>query len=511
MKRKNKIRNNSSLFLFIIAILLLIITKWFNQIFSNVSIDEIIFQLKVPMQGTNIDFMDNALTYIKDFIPLLIILSICVYIYQSDLFKHSYQYLINLKIKNKEKQIKINIKDDTKIMLIINIILFIVSITNALLSLDIDKYIYNTLNASTIFEEYYIDPRTINLEFPKEKRNLIYIYLESMESNYYNLNNHEIEQNNLIPNLEKIANENIHFSNNDYLGGAHQINGTQWTIASLVSQTSGVPLKLAINGNMLSEYSEFLPGLYSLGNILNKNGYKQYFMIGSDSVFGGRKNYFSQHGNYEIYDYYSAIEEEKIPSDYFVWWGYEDNKLIEYAKEKLLEISKNDEPFNFTLLTADTHFLEGYTDESCERISENNYANAVYCSDKLIGDFINWIKQQDFYENTTIIISGDHLVMSDLITSSYEKENRHIYNAIINSSISTENTKNKDFTTLDMFPTTLASIGVKIPGERLGLGTNLFSSKPTLIEEFGIEEFKNEIEKKSNYYDKNITYNKKKA
>ena len=111
-----------------------------------------------------------------------------------------------------------------------------------------------------------------------------------MESNYYNLNNHEIEQNNLIPNLEKIANENIHFSNNDYLGGAHQINGTQWTIASLVSQTSGVPLKLAINGNMLSEYSEFLPGLYSLGNILNKNGYKQYFMIGSDSVFGGRKN-----------------------------------------------------------------------------------------------------------------------------------------------------------------------------------------------------------------------------
>ena len=144
-------------------------------------------------------------------------------------------------------------------------------------------------------------------------------------------------------------------------------------------------------------------------------------------------------------------------------------------------------------------------------ISENKYANAVYCADKLIGDFINWIKQQDFYENTTIIISGDHLVMSDLITSSYEKENRHVYNAIINSSISIENTKNKNFTTMDMFPTTLASIGVTIPGDRLGLGTNLFSDKQTLIEELGNETFNEEIDKKSTYYNQNFLYNKKKA
>ena len=286
MKRKNKLRNNLSLFLLILAILLLIITRWFREIFANVSIDEIIFQFKVPMQGTSTDFVDDIFNYVKEFIPLLILIFSCAYIYQTDLFKHNYQYLINLKLKKKEKQIKINIKDD---------------------------YIMNTFKSSKIFEEHYIDPKTIELKFPEEKRNLIYIYLESMESNYYNLDNYKIEVNNLIPNLEKVANENIHFSNNDYLGGAHQINGTQWTIASLVAQTSGVPLKLAINGNLLSEYSEFLPGLYSLGDILNDNGYKQYFMIGSDSVFGGRKKYFEQHGNYEIYDYYSAIEEGKIP------------------------------------------------------------------------------------------------------------------------------------------------------------------------------------------------------
>ena len=35
---------------------------------------------------------------------------------------------------------------------------------------------------------------------------------------------------------------------------------------------------------------------------------------------------------------------------------------------------------------------------------------------------------------------------------------------------------------MDMFPTTLASLGAVIDGDRLGLGTNLFSDKPTLAE-----------------------------
>ena len=38
-----------------------------------------------------------------------------------------------------------------------------------------------------------------------------------------------------------------------------------------------------------------------------------------------------------------------------------------------------------------------------------------------------------------------------------------------------------------MFPTILASMGVEIEGDRLGLGTNLFSGKPTLIERDGFE------------------------
>ncbi len=43
----------------------------------------------------------------------------------------------------------------------------------------------------------------------------------------------------------------------------------------------------------------------------------------------------------------------------------------------------------------------------------------------------------------------------------------------------------RTYTTFDNFPTTLAAMGVTIEGNRLGLGTNLFSSEQTLSERYG--------------------------
>ena len=64
--------------------------------------------------------------------------------------------------------------------------------------------------------------------------------------------------------------------------------------------------------------------------------------------------------------------------------------------------------------------------------------------------------------------------------------------------------KNRVFTTMDMFPTTLAALGVSIEGDRLGLGTNLFSSKKTIPEEIGLDNFNKELKKSSDYYYKYI-------
>ena len=65
-----------------------------------------------------------------------------------------------------------------------------------------------------------------------------------------------------------------------------------------------------------------------------------------------------------------------------------------------------------------------------------------------------------------------------------------------------------------MFPTTLAAMGFEIEGERLGLGTNLFSRVPTLCEKMGKGEegyylFDAEVQKYSDYYKENFVKKEK--
>jgi phosphoglycerol transferase len=61
---------------------------------------------------------------------------------------------------------------------------------------------------------------------------------------------------------------------------------------------------------------------------------------------------------------------------------------------------------------------------------------------------------------------------------------------------------------MDFFPTILASIGVSIEGDRLGLGTNLFSERKTLLEEYGYNYLYQELRKKSNFYNQELLYPK---
>lgn len=98
------------------------------------------------------------------------------------------------------------------------------------------------------------------------------------------------------------------------------------------------------------------------------------------------------------------------------------------------------------------------------------------------------------------MLIGDHETMQMNFIPESQSDKRRVYNVFINSAVSTEHSKNREVTAMDMFPTTLAALGVKIPGERLGIGTNLFSDVPTLAEEMGWDKFKGEVEKKSIFY-----------
>ena len=461
----------------IISCTLFFASFWALDTYGNFSGDELFFHLLVPLGGINLQSLANLLTHV--FIPGVILGAII-------------SFLITKYIKEKR--------------LVINIILFLIITIFALNNVHLFTYIGNQISSSTYIEETYLETKNVKITFPEEKQNLIYIFLESMENTYSSKKHGGNQKNNLIPNLTTIAENNISFSNTDKLGGALTINGTAWTAAAMVGQTSGLPLKINTSSNGIIDLNTFLPHTTTLGDILEKNGYTNYLLLGSDSTYGCRKNYFEQHGNYKIYDLNTAIKSKEMTEDEIVWWGFDDNDLYKKARKQLTEIAKKDEPFNYTILTVDTHFEDGYLDESCKKKFKDQYSNVIYCADSQVNKFIKWIEKQDFYENTTIVLVGDHLSMD----TDYFNENgnyiRTTYNAIINSKTEPLNTKNRQFTSLDMFPTTLAALGAKIEGDRLALGTNLYSNKKTIIEEKGYSYVFNELNIRSSFYNKMLSY-----
>ena len=465
---------------------------WLYETFGHLSMDEIIFHLKVPMEGTNTDiiviFMKQCLW--KVIIPTVIIAFALIYPMVKDI-------KIIHEIHTSER------RRTTILSLVISILILITSIDKIVKTTDIKEYIESQTHDSSFIASEYVKPEKTNIELPEEKRNLIYIFLESMETTYYSMQDGGLSQYDLIPEISKLAKEETNFSDTDKLGGAYTLYGTTWTVGAMTAQTAGVPLKLSIEDNAMGEYSTFLGGAYSLGQVLQKNGYHNYLLLGSDATFGGRRNLFEQHGNYEIWDFESARNESKV--DEKIWWGYTDDQLFEYAKEKVAYLAEQDEPFNFTMLTADTHFPDGYRCKDCPNKWDEQYKDVISCSSKKVGDFIKWLQKQDYYDNTTIVIAGDHLTMqSNFFELEYGQDyQKKVVNLIINPAVEAENT-NRIYSTMDLYPTTLAALGANIEGNKLGLGTNLFSNEETLIEKYGVEYVNNELMKISRFYNNNI-------
>lgn len=498
---------------------------WGVENYGNIGLDEIIFTLNMPLAGTS-DSLVNS--YLLNGLLPAVLLFIAETLVTCVPLKKIYSLVLdyNNSRKNKTAQFRLQLfpfRPHWLIYTAILVVWFVLLLFKANTAFGLFSYVKNLFDRTQIYDVEYVDPTTVELEFPEEKRNLIYIYMESAETSNQDIANGGLFDTNYIPEMTQLAKDNISFSQSELIEGAAVAPACGWTIAGLVAQTSGLPLKLytydGTSGgadNSMGKYASFMPGATTLGDILKEQGYTNYFMCGSNVTFGGRASYFSQHGDYTLWDYYSAIDEGKISSDYHEWWGYEDQKLYTYAQEKLLELAASDEPFNFTMLTADTHHVGGYVCSLCEDEYDEQYGNVWACASRQVSAFVEWIQQQDFYENTTIVISGDHCSMDPYFYSTsyddvtygkhYGYTTRKVYNCIINSAIEPVNEQNRLFTTLDMFPTTLAAMGVQIEGNRLGIGTNLFSDTETLSEQYGYDELFAELNKTSTFYNNKILY-----
>jgi len=461
------------------------VALWGLTTWGDLDLDEIIFQLQAPLQGTGNGMILDCI--LKGVLPAVLL---------------SLAYII-LMWRVKYSRIRTAIAICAAVLSFAGIALLGGHIWNRL---HVAEWLEGRKDQSTFIQENYVDPATVSLTFPGGKKNLIYIYLESMETTYAGAEDGGAFPDDLIPELTMIARQNEDFSGiDDTLNGGLVYAGTTFTTGAMFAQSAGLPLKIAIGGNNIDPQDSFFPGIAAIGDLLEDAGYRQILMIGSDATFGGRRLLYQDHGNFEIMDYPYAKEQDWIPKDYKVFWGYEDEKLFSFAKKQVQELAQGDDPFNFTMLTVDTHFEDGYVCRLCDdRFGDNQYANVIACSSRQVYDFVEWVTQQDFYENTAIVLAGDHTTMDKNFLAELDRNyQRKTYTAFLNAAAEPEApSKRREYSTLDMFPTTLAAIGASIEGERLGLGTNLFSARPTLTEEYGADSVRQELARRSAFLER---------
>lgn len=386
---------------------------------------------------------------------------------------------------------------------VVSLAVFVGGVIHTEQSLGLLTYLRTGATSTDIYELHYVDPKEIKLTPPEEKKNLILVYLESMETTYASVEEGGFQPVNYIPNMTRLAKENISFSDSELLGGFRMTGKTTWTMAALFATSSGLPFSFPVEGNSMGQEKYFAPGATTLGDILLGDGYINEFLCGSDVNFGGRKQFYEQHGDYTLYDLFTARKEGVIPEDYYHFWGFEDYILYDIAKEELTRLAQGDQPFNFTMLTVDPHHTGGYVCEQCGTDFKDATANVIACADRQLQQFIDWCKEQPFYENTVIVLMGDHPRMDTCLVEGVQRVERTMYNCFLNTD--TENASavtNRIFSSMDMFPTILAAMGYEIEGNRLGLGTNLFSGEQTLSELLGYESYNQELFKNSRYFEK---------
>lgn len=496
--------------------MLLLLTSaylWARSSYDNISLDEIVFYLNMPLQGTARSFTEDLLlrAVLPALIAFLALEILCVFIRSKAPVRYRFKGVPLLYAGHFPARMSL--------VLVFGVLFFWLSVLYPCgdFFLKIESFVKSQINSSPLIEQEYADAGSLALQFPQEKRNLITLYIESCESTSQDVANGGVFEKNYIPELTQLARDNVSFSQSTLIQGAAVPPASGWTMGGLVAQSAGVPLKFFKYtpdvDNMGEQFVDFLPGAVTLGDVLKDAGYRNVFMAGSDFTFGGRRLYYTQHGDYEVRDYLAAVEAGVIPADSYIGWGMQDVNLYQYAKDTLAELAAGEEPFHLAILTVDTH-NPCFECELCPQEEPDHFGKVIACSSLQAAEFVRWCQQQDFYENTSIVITGDHASMVDLFYKDSGlnagkhsgSAERFVYNAFINSAVQPVQEQNRKFTTLDFYPSVLASIGVTIPGERLGLGVNLFSGEPTLCETYGYDYLFAELNKKSPFYNETLLY-----
>lgn len=195
----------------------------------------------------------------------------------------------------------------------------------------------------------------------------------------------------IAPQLSALCKEGILFTNFFASGDR--------TDKGIIAILSGYPAQPQTSIIKFPAKTQRLP---FLNRHLKALGYKTSFTYGGDVDFANFRSYLTTAG----FDQLTTMDD--FPDEFNVSkWGVHDHFLFDQVRT---ELDTTKAPFFKTILTLSSHepfdvpmetVIKGKDDESM-------FLNSCYYTDKCIGDFVTYCKQQSWWENTVLIITADH-------------------------------------------------------------------------------------------------------
>jgi phosphoglycerol transferase len=324
------------------------------------------------------------------------------------------------------------------------------------------------------FGKSYRDPASATLK-EMGRRNLVLIYVESLEETYADAT---LFGSDLLAPLRTVGGQSLP----RYL----QAPGATWTIAAMVATQCGVPLTVYSEDEVRRDGDQraFLAGATCLGDILQARGYRNVFLGGAPLSFAGKGTFLRDHGYEERYGKDEWLAGGARPpgsaAPEMGGWGMFDDALLGRAREQLAALHASGQPFNLTVLTLDSHNPHGYPSPSCRGdVPRDQYVpfeRIVACSSRHLAEFVRFVRDKGYLENTTLVILGDHLAVGNPVDSKLRSvQDRRVFNLFVGAEPLPK--KAEPVLSFDMFPTLLEATGMRAEDGRLGLGRSAWAAE----------------------------------
>ena len=314
-------------------------------------------------------------------------------------------------------------------------------------------------------------------------KNLIIIQMESLQNFLVNL---KVEGQEILPNFNKLVNEHYYFDK-----FYQQVGQGNTSDAEYVVNTS---LYIPPRGAATQMYAD--RELPSIAKLLKKHNYVSTTFHTNVVEFWNRGELYESLGFDSYYDAKYFGDEDTV------FFGASDEVLYRKTLDQLEQLNEADQRFYAQVISMTAH--HPYTMPEEKQLIElperykntlvGNYLIAQYYADQQLGKFIEDLKESGLWDNSLIVLYGDHLGLPiysldnhemNLMKEMYGRD--YTYTDMINIPLVVINegtTEGKVFSEIggqvDILPTVANLLGVSLE-DQIHFGQDIFNTKQNLL------------------------------